>query len=271
MKTLLLIALLCVMVNCLLAQEDTEGKRRRGKKGPQEGCSGWTWQPCVPAEGDCGLGQRQGTQEGPNCKILSKTIKCRIPCGRRKEYGDCRYRRAPWEECDADTNMESRTLELKRAVKGATCESEVVQTRVCKGACKYQKKEATDCNEESNTFTVTKQLKEGDPTLCQQEIVKTKRCKDKMVGDGEAVTGKAAKKAAKKAARKEARKAARKEKRAKKPEINGEAATPKGPCQYGAWSEFGECVDNKQTRTRPIMSGAEKRRCQQRATQVRNC
>ncbi|XP_019638092.1 PREDICTED: pleiotrophin-like [Branchiostoma belcheri] len=132
MKTVLLVTVLCVLVSCLQAEEDTAARRRRGKKEPKEGCSGWTWQSCVPANGDCGWGQRQGTQEGPNCKILSKTIKCRIPCGRRKEYGDCRYQKESWE-CDADTNMETRTLQLKRAVKGATCDPEVTETRPCKG------------------------------------------------------------------------------------------------------------------------------------------
>ncbi|XP_078662944.1 uncharacterized protein LOC144906487 isoform X2 [Branchiostoma floridae x Branchiostoma belcheri] len=261
MKTVLLVTVLCVLMSCLQAEEDTAARRRRGKKEPKEGCSGWTWQSCVPANGDCGWGQRQGTQEGPYCKILSKTIRCRLPCGRRKEYGDCRYRVGePWE-CDADTNMETRTLQLKRAIKGVTCDPEVTETRPCKGACKYSKKEVTDCDEESNTFTITKQLRVGDPAICKEQIMKTKRCKN---GDEE---GKGARKAEKKAARK----AARKEKKARKQAENGEAATPKGPCQYGSWSEFGECVDNKQTRTRPIMSGAEKRKCQQRATQVRNC
>lgn len=38
-------------------------------------------------EGDCGLGTREGTRSGADCKQTIKTQRCKIPCNWKKKFG----------------------------------------------------------------------------------------------------------------------------------------------------------------------------------------
>lgn len=38
-------------------------------------------------EGDCGLGTREGTRTGADCKQTIKTQRCKIPCNWKKKFG----------------------------------------------------------------------------------------------------------------------------------------------------------------------------------------
>lgn len=38
-------------------------------------------------EGDCGLGTREGTRTGTDCKQTIKTQRCKIPCNWKKKFG----------------------------------------------------------------------------------------------------------------------------------------------------------------------------------------
>lgn len=38
-------------------------------------------------EGDCGLGTREGTRSGTDCKQTIKTQRCKIPCNWKKKFG----------------------------------------------------------------------------------------------------------------------------------------------------------------------------------------
>lgn len=38
-------------------------------------------------EGDCGLGTREGTRGGADCRQTIKTQRCKIPCNWKKKFG----------------------------------------------------------------------------------------------------------------------------------------------------------------------------------------
>lgn len=57
------------------------------KKAKKSDCGEWQWSVCVPTNGDCGLGTREGTRTGAECKQTTKTQKCKIPCNWKKQFG----------------------------------------------------------------------------------------------------------------------------------------------------------------------------------------
>lgn len=60
---------------------------RTGKKERKSDCGDWQWSVCVANEGDCGLGTREGTRTGTDCKQTIKTQRCKIPCNWKKKFG----------------------------------------------------------------------------------------------------------------------------------------------------------------------------------------
>lgn len=58
-----------------------------GKKPRASACGDWQWSVCVANEGDCGLGTREGTRSGADCKQTIKTQRCKIPCNWKKKFG----------------------------------------------------------------------------------------------------------------------------------------------------------------------------------------
>lgn len=58
-----------------------------GKKERKSDCGEWQWSVCVANEGDCGLGTREGTRTGTDCKQTIKTQRCKIPCNWKKKFG----------------------------------------------------------------------------------------------------------------------------------------------------------------------------------------
>ncbi|UYV80347.1 hypothetical protein LAZ67_18002562 [Cordylochernes scorpioides] len=89
--------------------------------------------------------------------------------------GECRYKKSNWEECDPTTNLERRTLTLKKG--GASCEPVKILTRKCKKACRYEKGEWEECNAETNMRSRTDTLKPKSDASCQPTRVITKKCK----------------------------------------------------------------------------------------------
>uniref|UniRef100_A0A8C3B1I8 Pleiotrophin n=1 Tax=Cyclopterus lumpus TaxID=8103 RepID=A0A8C3B1I8_CYCLU len=87
---------------------------------------------CVANEGDCGLGTREGTRTGTDCKQTIKTQRCKIPCNWKKKFGgECKYDFQAWGECDLATGKKNRTGVLKRALMDATCAVTVTATKPC--------------------------------------------------------------------------------------------------------------------------------------------
>lgn len=60
-------------------------------------CGEWQWSVCVPTSGDCGLGTREGTRTGAECKQTMKTQRCKIPCNWKKQFGGESHRGGPVE------------------------------------------------------------------------------------------------------------------------------------------------------------------------------
>uniref|UniRef100_A0A672QXM3 Pleiotrophin n=1 Tax=Sinocyclocheilus grahami TaxID=75366 RepID=A0A672QXM3_SINGR len=103
-----------------------------GKKERKSDCGEWQWSVCVANEGDCGLGTREGTRTGNDCKQTIKTQRCKIPCNWKKQFGgECKYDFQVWGECDSTTGMKTRTGMLKRALMDANCPNTVSATKPC--------------------------------------------------------------------------------------------------------------------------------------------
>lgn len=77
-KVMQLVCRLCELTTCCLHPE---------KKVKKSDCGEWQWSVCVPTSGDCGLGTREGTRTGAECKQTTKTQKCKIPCNWKKQFG----------------------------------------------------------------------------------------------------------------------------------------------------------------------------------------
>ncbi|KAF7646747.1 hypothetical protein LDENG_00183170, partial [Lucifuga dentata] len=61
------------------------GKNRKEKaKLPKSGseCTDWRYGNCVPSNGDCGAGFREGS-----CDQQTKKMKCKVPCNWKKDFG----------------------------------------------------------------------------------------------------------------------------------------------------------------------------------------
>uniref|UniRef100_A0A671SB58 Pleiotrophin n=1 Tax=Sinocyclocheilus anshuiensis TaxID=1608454 RepID=A0A671SB58_9TELE len=102
------------------------------KKERKSDCGEWQWSVCVANEGDCGLGTREGTRTGTDCKQTIKTQRCKIPCNWKKQFGgECKYDFQAWGECDSTMGMKTRTGVLKRALMDANCPNTVSATKPC--------------------------------------------------------------------------------------------------------------------------------------------
>ncbi|XP_005550933.1 pleiotrophin isoform X4 [Macaca fascicularis] len=119
----------------ILAAVDTAeaGKKEKPeKKVKKSDCGEWQWSVCVPTSGDCGLGTREGTRTGAECKQTMKTQRCKIPCNWKKQFGaECKYQFQAWGECDLNTALKTRTGSLKRALHNAECQKTVTISKPC--------------------------------------------------------------------------------------------------------------------------------------------
>ncbi|KAH8365922.1 hypothetical protein KR093_007397 [Drosophila rubida] len=101
----------------------------------------------------------------------------------------CRYAKSSWTECDAKTNMRTRTLSLKKG------ESHCLPTRTmqkaCKKACRYEKSPWSECI--AGQITREDKLKpseDGSPQPnCNPVRVMNKKCKSAGAGDRHAAGG----------------------------------------------------------------------------------
>ncbi|XP_051819661.1 pleiotrophin isoform X1 [Antechinus flavipes] len=107
-------------------------KEKPEKKVKKSDCGEWQWSVCVPTSGDCGLGTREGTRTGAECKQTMKTQRCKIPCNWKKQFGaECKYQFQAWGECDVNTALKTRTGNLKRALHNAECQKTVTISKPC--------------------------------------------------------------------------------------------------------------------------------------------
>lgn len=102
--------------------------------------------------------------------------------GRNKATGsECRYKKGPWQDCDSSSNMQTRTLTLKRG--DARCDQTRIMTKKCKKACRYEKGEWSDCNAAGVRSRSDKLKSKSDP-VCEAAKTVTKPCKNVGGGGG---------------------------------------------------------------------------------------
>ncbi|XP_010890902.1 pleiotrophin isoform X1 [Esox lucius] len=125
------LAVMALLVLTVAAGEGLKAEKQ-GKKERKSDCGEWQWSVCVANEGDCGLGTREGTRTGTDCRQTIKTQRCKIPCNWKKQFGgECKYDFQAWGECDMATGKKNRTGMLKRALMDATCPNTVSATKPC--------------------------------------------------------------------------------------------------------------------------------------------
>ncbi|KAI9543096.1 hypothetical protein NQZ68_014027 [Dissostichus eleginoides] len=81
------VAVMALLVITVMAGEGGKAEKQ-GKKERKSDCGDWQWSVCVANEGDCGLGTREGTRTGIDCKQTIKTQRCKIPCNWKKKFGE---------------------------------------------------------------------------------------------------------------------------------------------------------------------------------------
>lgn len=121
-----LLLLLTLMV--LSTHAGRNGKKEKGKGGKGgSDCAEWRYGNCVPNNGDCGAGEREGS-----CEDQTRKLKCKVPCNWKKQFGaDCKYKFGNWGDCDTATRSRSRSGTLKKALYHAECQPTIQVTKPC--------------------------------------------------------------------------------------------------------------------------------------------
>uniref|UniRef100_A0A6I8QJC9 Pleiotrophin n=1 Tax=Xenopus tropicalis TaxID=8364 RepID=A0A6I8QJC9_XENTR len=129
---LLMLSLVAFLMVMMVLGTDPSKKDKQEKKVKKSDCGEWQWSVCVATSGDCGLGTREGTRSGKECKQTIKTQKCKIPCNWKKQFGaECKYQFQEWGDCDPETGLKTRTGSLKRALHNAECQKTVTLSKPC--------------------------------------------------------------------------------------------------------------------------------------------
>ncbi|KAG9260987.1 midkine-B [Astyanax mexicanus] len=125
-----LFSTLFLLLVALMIVTSEAGKNKKDKgKGPKgaSDCAEWRFGGCVPNNGDCGAGMREGT-----CNDQTKKMKCKVPCNWKKEFGaDCKYKFSNWGECDVATGSKSRTGTLQKALYDVDCQPSITVSKPC--------------------------------------------------------------------------------------------------------------------------------------------
>uniref|UniRef100_A0A8D3E4E6 Midkine n=1 Tax=Scophthalmus maximus TaxID=52904 RepID=A0A8D3E4E6_SCOMX len=135
-----------VMLSMLTEADHCYGKCfQQAEQGGRE-CADWRYGNCVPSNGDCGAGFREGS-----CDQQTKKMKCKVPCNWKKDFGaDCKYRFGSWGECDPSSGSRTRTGTLKKALYNAECQQTISVSKPCPG----KPREKTKSRGQSRAFRV---------------------------------------------------------------------------------------------------------------------
>uniref|UniRef100_A0A3Q1JT66 Midkine a n=2 Tax=Anabas testudineus TaxID=64144 RepID=A0A3Q1JT66_ANATE len=122
--------LLLLLVTLISIKTVAGGKNKKEKTKPSKSgsdCTDWRYGNCVPSNGDCGPGFREGS-----CDQQTLRMKCKVPCKLKQLLGDgCKYRFTDWGECDQSTGLQTRTGTLKRAQNKAKCDQSISYSKPC--------------------------------------------------------------------------------------------------------------------------------------------
>ncbi|XP_050922038.1 midkine-B isoform X2 [Lates calcarifer] len=78
--------LLLLVVSLLTIKTVVGGKNKKERNKPSQygsECTDWRYGNCVPSNGDCGAGLREGS-----CDQQTKKMKCKVPCNWKKDFGE---------------------------------------------------------------------------------------------------------------------------------------------------------------------------------------
>ncbi|XP_042261057.1 midkine a [Thunnus maccoyii] len=133
-------ALLLLLLVTLIAIKSVDGGKNKKEKNkpsqPRSECTDWRYGNCVPSNGECGPGFREGS-----CDQQTRKMKCKVPCNWRKDFGaDCKYRFGNWGECDPTSSLRTRTGTLKRVLFHAECQQTISVSKPCLGKTKTKNK-----------------------------------------------------------------------------------------------------------------------------------
>ncbi|XP_054624969.1 midkine-B-like [Dunckerocampus dactyliophorus] len=131
--------LLLLLVTLITIKMVAGGKNNKEKIKPSHSgsdCTDWRYGNCVPSNGDCGTGFREGS-----CDQQTKRMKCKVPCNWKKNFGaDCKYRFGSWSECDPSAGIQTRNGTLKKALYNAECQQTISVSKPCLGKTKTKSK-----------------------------------------------------------------------------------------------------------------------------------
>ncbi|ALC42974.1 miple2 [Drosophila busckii] len=106
---------------------------------------------------------RAGKRSGPKSKSAANA-------------STCRYAKGAWTECDAKTNIRTRTLTLKKGEPN--CQPTRTMQKMCKKACRYEKGLWSECNGgQMNREDKLKASDDGSQQNCNAVRTSTKKCK----------------------------------------------------------------------------------------------
>ncbi|XP_040038460.1 midkine a [Gasterosteus aculeatus] len=132
-------AMLLLVITLIAVESVAGGKNKKEKNKPSQSgseCTNWRYGNCVPSNGDCGLGFREGS-----CEQQNQRMKCRIPCNWKKKFGaDCKYRFDSWGECDPSSGLRTRMGTLKKALFNAECQPSISASKPCTEKIKTRSK-----------------------------------------------------------------------------------------------------------------------------------
>ncbi|XP_006824178.1 uncharacterized protein LOC100374442 [Saccoglossus kowalevskii] len=266
----------------------TRKERRRDKQARERGgrrrqnddakdCGPWIWDACMPSEGECGMGVKVGTREGPDCKVLSKTKRCQVACGSDRQKKECKYTVGELAECDSSIGSRNVVLRLKKG-NPDTCPVEKTITKRCKRdknkrGCKFEKGDWGLCDTPTDTRVRLDTLVEDktEEQECSTERVIVKKCsfgcKYEWSDWGECDEN----------SRTRSREGVIMRKSS--PPADCPSTTTQSrlcynkkgveKCFFGPWEKSKECVDGMRTKRRQVLAGGK--RCEKKATSNRKC
>ncbi|XP_055321617.1 uncharacterized protein LOC129577868 [Sitodiplosis mosellana] len=120
------------------------------------------------ANNGSGSGKKEKNKRVNNRKKSDEKVEKKAP--------SCRYEKSQWTECNAETNVRTRTLSLKKGDEGCI-PTRTIQKK-CKKACRYDKGEWSKCV--NGSMSRKDNVRAGSDASCKPTRDITKNCnKDK--------------------------------------------------------------------------------------------
>jgi len=208
----------------------------------------------------CGLGHLSRAM--PNhqqhyVETFSSTVDGHILVRSKRSTQVCKYKKGEWKECDKLVMLMTRKDSLKEKNSGPSCEKVRTITKNCKdkeekdeGICVFEKPKHvpwSSCKEGGVRQRVLKLIKEKGDKECPKEKVMSKKCKDdKKTKDHHSSKTSA-------------------------PAHDQGSDQDMDKCEFGAWSMWSQCQNNKKFRSREAKKNEEKKLCVKNSVEKVDC